>query len=262
MSLEVTRRTMFDISRSKNPSCHSRRYPSNHLLHEETLLVVARMRRLAQPQVVTSAAIAAALSAILSVPRLVLWENRPFSIWYFEASILFCGFVLWAFVFAWHTEYTHRPVFTLKIKSTVLAAATIAGIVIGLALHFWSDPLIRPAAPKDFPADVKHWAAATVFSLAFTQLFLLYAPFDWAIRLFRNETVALWITVSFGVLVLLLRNNSLPSELSAWLLTALIAFKIAGIFFGVWFYLRGGIFLVWWLEFLLESRHLLTFIGH
>jgi hypothetical protein len=220
------------------------------------------MRRLAQPQVVTSATMAAALSAILSLPRMVLWENRPFPLWYLETAILFCGFVLWAFVFAWHTEYTHRPVFTLKIKPTALAAATAAGIFIGLALHFWIDPLVRPSAPKDFPPDVKHWAAATLFTLAFVQLFLLYAPFDWAIRLFRNEKVALWITASFGILVLLLRNNSLPTELSAWLLTALIVFKIAGIFFGVWFYLQGGIFLVWWLDLLLESRHLLTFAGH
>ena len=220
------------------------------------------MRRLVQPQVVTSAAIAAALSAILSLPRMMLWENQPFPIWYLEAAILFCGFVLWAFVFAWHTEYTHRPVFTLKIKPTVVAAATVAGIFIGLALHFWSDPLMRPVTPKDFPPDVKHWAATTVFNLAFMQLFLLFAPFDWAIRLFRNEKVALWITAAFGILVLLLRNNSLPAELSGWLLTALIISKIAGIFFGVWFYLRGGIFLVWWLDLLLESRHLLTFAGY
>jgi hypothetical protein len=220
------------------------------------------MRRLAQPQVVTFAAVAAAPSAILSLPRMVLWENRPFSLWYAEAIISLCGFVLWAFVFAWHTEYTHRPVFTLKIKPTVFAAATAAGILIGLALHFWIDPLVRPAAPKDFPPDVKHWVAATLFTLAFTQLFLLYAPFDWAIRLFRNEKVALGITVAFGVLMVLLRNNSLPSELPAWLLTAVITFKMAGIFFAVWFYLRGGIFLVWWLDLLLESRHLLTFIGY
>jgi hypothetical protein len=220
------------------------------------------MRRLAQPQVMTFAAIAAALSAILSVPRMLLWENRPFPLWFPETAILLCGFVLWAFVFAWHAEYTHRPVFTLKINPSVLAAATAAGILIGLALHFWSDPLIRPATPKDFPPDVKHWAATTIFNLAFIQLFLLYAPFDWALRLFRHEKVALWITVAFGVLVLLLRNNSLPTELSGWLLTAVIIFKIAGIFFAVWFYLRGGIFLMWWLQLLIESRHLLTFAGH
>src|SRR4051794_27807318 len=125
------------------------------------------MRRLAQPQVMTSAAIAAASSALLSLPRMLLWEDRRLSLWYLVVSILFCGFVLWAFVFAWHTEYTHRPVFTLKINPRLLAAATVAGILSGLVLHFWSDPLIRPAAPKDFPSDVKHWAATVIFNLAF-----------------------------------------------------------------------------------------------
>ena len=219
------------------------------------------MRRLAQPQVVTSAAIAATLSAVLSFPRMLLWDNRPFSIWYAEATILFCGFVLWAFVFAWHTEYTHRPVFTLKIKLPLFAVATAAGILISLALHFWLDPALRPVAPKDFPADFKHWLASTIFSLAFTQLFLLYAPFDWAIRLFRSEQAAMWLTVILGIVVLLLRNNSMPTQAPVSLLIPVMGLKIAGIFFAVWFYLRGGIFLVWWLDLLLEARHLLTYNG-
>src|SRR5260370_306795 len=87
------------------------------------------MRRLAQPTVVTSAATAAAASAILSVPRMLLWEKRPFPLWYVEAILFFAGFVLWAFVFAWHTEYTRRPVFTLKIKLPVFAGATLAGLL-------------------------------------------------------------------------------------------------------------------------------------
>src|SRR4051812_30104579 len=117
------------------------------------------MRRLAQPQVMIAAGIAAVLSALLSLPRMLLWEDRRFTLWYPEATILLCGFILWAFVFAWHTTYTHRPVFTLKIKPSLFGAATVAAIVIGLVLHFWHDPLIRAAIPKDFPADTKHWAA-------------------------------------------------------------------------------------------------------
>jgi hypothetical protein len=220
------------------------------------------MRRLAQPQVMTAAGVAAALSAVSCLPRMLLWEDSRFSIWYPEATILLCGFVLWAFVFAWHTAYTQRPVFTLKIKPLLFAAATIAAIVIGLGLHFWHDPLIRAALPKEFPADTRHWAAATLFTLAFAQLFLLFAPFDWAMRLFRNEKAALWMTIALGVFVVWLRNNSLPTGLPASLLIAQIAFKAIGIFFGVWFYLRGGILLVWWVGFLIEARHLLTFIGH
>src|ERR1043166_6413456 len=169
------------------------------------------MRRLAQPQVMASAAIAAALSAILSLPRMLLWEDRPFSAWYPEAIILSCGFVLWAFVFAWHTEYTHRPLFTLKINPTVFAAATVSGLIAGVALHWLLDPSLRTRNPQDYPVDFRHWVATTLFALAFTQLFLFYAPFAWVMRLFRNEKVATWLTVALGVLVLALKSNSSPT---------------------------------------------------
>ena len=220
------------------------------------------MRRLAQPQVVTSAAIAAALSAVLSYPRMVLWDNRPFSVWYPEAIILFCGFVLWAFVFAWHTEYTHRPVFTLRIKLPVFAAATFVGLITGLGLHWMIDPAVKLRNPQDYPVDFQHWVATTLFALAFTQLFLLYAPFAWIIRLFRNERVATWITVALGVLVLALKSNSSPTPLPTSLLLELLVLRIASAWFAIWFYLRGGMLLVWWLGFLVEARHLLTFAGY
>ncbi len=219
------------------------------------------MRRLAQPPVVAAAAAAAALSAALSLPGMLLWDNRPFSVWYPEATIFFCGFVLWAFVFAWHTEYTHRPLFTLKIKPSIFAATTLVGIGAALGLHWLLDPRLRTLTPQDYPADFTHWLAHTLFSLSFTQLFLLFAPFAWAIRLFRNERVALWITVAFNVLVLALKSNSSPTPMPALLLVELLALRIAFGYFAIWFYLRGGIILVWWLGLLVEARHLLTFQG-
>jgi len=208
-----------------------------------------------------SAAIAAALSAAFSLPRILFWENRPFSAWYPEAIIFSCGFVLWAFVFAWHTEYTRRPVFSLRIKPWLVAAATVAGIIAALLLHWLFDPTLRVHNPQDYPVDFKHWIAHTLFALAFVQLFLLFAPFAWAMRLFRNQTVATWVTVAFSVLVLGLKSNSSPAPLPALLLLALAAVRIASVYFAVWFYVRGGIFLTWWLVLLMEARNLLTFAG-
>jgi len=219
------------------------------------------MRRLAQPQVVSSAATAAALSAALALPRMLLWDKRTFSLWYIEAMIFLCGFVLWAFVFAWHTEYTHRPVFTLRIKASLFAVATVVGMIAGVALHWLLDPSLRVRNPQDYPVDFQHWIAATLFSLAFTQLFLLYAPFAWVIRLFRNEQVATWCTVALGVLVLALKINSSPTTLPESLFLELFALRIGFAYFAIWFYLRGGMLLVWWLGFLIEARHLLTYYG-
>src|SRR5579862_7334216 len=98
------------------------------------------MRRLAQPQVVASSTVAAAASALLCLPRMLLWTDRKFPLWYAEATLFLGGFVLWAFVFAWHTEYTRRPVFTLKIKLTDFVTATLVGILGAIGCHFLLDP--------------------------------------------------------------------------------------------------------------------------
>jgi hypothetical protein len=219
------------------------------------------MRRLAQPQVVTRAAIAAAASAALTLPRMLLWEKRPFPVWYVEAIVFFGGFVLWAFVFAWHTEYTRRPIFTLKIKLSVFALATLAGIAGALSLHYFFDPSLRIINPQEYPADFDHWIASTLFTLAFAQLLLVFAPFAWSVRLFRNENVAVALTVAFAVAVWLLKVQSAPHPLPSSLFAELLVVRIIQSTLGMWFYLRGGILLVWWLGFLVEARHLLTFLG-
>ena len=219
------------------------------------------MRRLAQPDVVKSAAIAASLIALLCLPRMLLWEKRPFPVWYLEATLFLGGFVLWAFVFAWHTEYTRRPVFTIKIKPALLAWATLVGGLTALGLHFFLDPSLRISTPEDYPADFKRWIAATLFGLTFTELFLVFAPFAWLMRLFRNERVAIVLTIIFGIVVLAIKTNASPVPLPANLFSALLALRIVQGFFAIWFYLRGGILLVWWIGFLIDARHLLTFQG-
>jgi hypothetical protein len=217
------------------------------------------VRRLAQPKVVASAAIAAAASTLLSLPRMLLWEDRKFYLWYVEATIFFCGFVLWAFVFAWHSEYSHRPVFTLKIKPLDIAIVTLLGILGALASRCFFDPYLRTINPEEYPADLTHWLASILFVLTFSQLFLVFAPYAWAIRLFRNEKLAMGFTVALGVAVWLLKIHSSPHALPSWLFFSLFLSRIIQGFFLVFFYLRGGILLVWWLGLLVEARHLLDF---
>jgi hypothetical protein len=217
------------------------------------------MRKLAQPQVVTAAAVAAALSAALSLPRMLLWSKRPFPLWYVETTLFLGGFVFWAFVFAWHTEYTRRPVFTFKIKPSILTFATLVGVATGLGLRFFLDPSFRQISPEDYPADFPHWVASTLFALAFTQLFLLYAPFAWLMRLFRNEQAATALTIVLSVTVLLLKTHSSPTPPPFSMFLELLVLRVVLVFFAIWFYLRGGILLVSWLGLLLEARHLFDF---
>jgi len=220
------------------------------------------MRHLAKPEVVKSAAIAASVSAALSLPRMLLWEQRPVPVWYTEAMIFLGGFVLWAFVFAWHTEYTRRPVFTLKINARIAAAATLAGIAAALSLYWLLDPSLRARSPQDYPLDLAQWFATVLFALGFTQLFLVFAPFAWSVRLLRNKQAAIVLTLALSVAVLILKTNSSPTPLPFGVFLELLVVRVVFGYFGLWFYLRGGILLVTWLGFLIEARHLLSLLGH
>ena len=219
------------------------------------------MRDFVQPRVLKLAGIAALASTLACFPRLSFWLNRPYVIWYLVAAIFFCGIVLWGFVFAWHTKYTRRPVFVFKIEPGPFIAVTLLGISAAAVFHLFLDPSLRPELPEEYPADLKQWLAWLLWSLAFNQLFLLFAPFAWSMRLFRNRWLAAGLTVLFGVFVQVLRTRYAPVPISPALLTMFMASRIVTGSLAVWFYLRGGILLIWWWTLLFEARHLLDLTG-
>ena len=219
------------------------------------------MRDLVQPQTLKLAVIAALASALACYPRLSLWLNRPAPVWYLEAMIFLCSIVLWSFVFAWHTRYAHRPVFVLKLEPGPFIAVTLIGIAAAVLFHRFLDPSLRFKLPEEYPASREEWLASVLFSLAFNQLFLLFAPFAWLMRLFQIRQVAMVLTVLFGIFVLTLKIRSAPAPFSPPLLAAFLAGKIAMGFLAVWFYLRGGVILIWWWAFLFEARNLLDLPG-
>ncbi len=219
------------------------------------------MRHLAQPEVLKSAASAAFLTAVLCYPRFALWKARPFPIWYLE-SILFLGCViLWASVFAWHTRYSGRPVLALPRQPKLWALATAAGVLVDAGLHWFLDPTLRVTTPEDYPSDFRHWAAMVFFDLAFIQLFLLFAPFAWLMRLLNSTRLATAGTILFGLLVLCLKSRSSFGVFPPLLLAALFGLRIVFGFLTVFLYLRGGVALVSWWSLLIEARHLLELNG-
>ena len=220
------------------------------------------VRHLLQPRVLKWAGIAALASALACYPRLSFWLNRSAPIWYLEAAIFLCGVVLWAFVLAWHTQYTHRPVFVFKLEPGPFIAVTLIGISAAVVFHLLLDPSLRPQLPEEYPVGLKQWIAWLLFSLAFNQLFLLFAPFAWAMRLFQNRWVAASLTVLFGTFVQMLKTQSSPVPISPALLAMFMAGKIVMGFLAVWFYLRGGVLLIWWWTFLFEARNLLNLAGN
>jgi hypothetical protein len=223
--------------------------------------VVTPVRDLVKTEVVQSAALATLAGALVCYPRLALWSERSFPIWYLEAVLLLGGFVLWAFVYAWHTKYTGQPVLTLKLSTAPLLLATLAGIFMAVLLHWFIDPAFRARTPEDYPAELQQWIAMTLFSLGFTQLFLVFAPFDWSVRLTKQRWIAMLFTVLFGVFVLVVKTRSSPSPLAPSLFWLLILVRAATSFLSVWFYARHGMILAWWWGFLLQARHLLSLAG-
>jgi hypothetical protein len=216
------------------------------------------MRSLAQPEVLKSAATASFISSLACYPRLSLWLNRPYVLWYLEAVLFLCGIVLWGFVFAWHTKYTGRPVLTHKVGLAPFVVATLAGVGLAIVLHFWLDPTLRLRTPEDYPKTLFQWIALVLFSLAFTQLYLVFAAFAWFVRLFQNTAMAIVLTVLFGVFVMVIKNHASPTPMPTALLLGLLVSRLALGALSVYFFLRGGVLLAWWWGLLLQSRHLWT----
>jgi hypothetical protein len=219
------------------------------------------MRHLLQPRVLQAAGIAAVISTLACYPRLSLWLQRPAPIWYLEITIFVSCVMLWGFVFAWHEPYTGRPVFVFKMDLLPLMVATLAGLAAAAAHHAWVDPVMRSKFPEEYPADLEHWLATVPFVLAFNQLFVLFAPFDWLMRLAKNRWLATSATGLLAAALLLLKAHTLAVPLAPSLLGLLLVARVAAAFLVVWFYLRGGVLLVSWWAFLLECRHLLDFTG-
>ena len=220
------------------------------------------MRHLLQPQVLKWSSVAALASALACYPRLALWLNRPAPIWYLEATIFLCCIVLWGFVLAWHTQYTKRPVVVLKLEPGLFPTVTVIGIGVAMGFHLGIDPSLRAIMPKEYPDDLSHWFAMLLFALALNQLFQVFAPFAWFLRLFQHPRLATSLTAAFGAFVLAMKIWALPTPVPPLLLAALLASRIAMGFLAVSFYLRGGVILAFWWIFLFESRHLLNLVGN
>ena len=218
------------------------------------------MRSLGKPEVLKSAAAAAFFTAVACYPRLYFAPRLAYPIWYLEAMLFLGSIVLWAFVFAWHTQYSGRPVLTLKLPQTQFIWTTAVGLALACLLRLWLDPMLRARTPEEFPLTIEQWFAMTLFSLAFTQLFLVFAPFDWLLRLSRRPALAVSFTVFFSLYVLVAKNYGSPKPLSAQLWATLLLVRLVVSFSSVLLFLRGGLVLVWWWSLLLQSRHLLSLL--
>jgi len=215
------------------------------------------VRSLLQPNVLKAAGAGAAITSLASYPRLILWTDRPQPLWFLMLTLAWAAFLLWSFVFGWHSKYTGQPAIVVRTKPVSWGAATVAGLLGALLLELRIDPVLRPLVPDDYPATVQTWLATTLSLLAFEQLFICLAPFAFFLRLSQRPAIAATLTVFFGVFLVYLKARRWPGQFSSFFISELFAWRVLAGFLSVAFFLKGGAVLTIWWTLLLQLRHLL-----
>jgi hypothetical protein len=164
------------------------------------------------------------------------------------------AFVLWAFVFAWYPQAAGRPVLAFP-RSVGLWGLTLAGAgFYAVTLAWFVDPVLRPLSPQDYPVTRAAWGAATAFQLGFGQLFTLFAPLAFMLRLTGRREVAIACTSLLGFGLMRLQLDRLGGGLPTLFLLQLGATKLAFGVLALWLFLRGGIGLLWVWGLVLQAR--------
>ncbi len=218
------------------------------------------MRSFAQPRVLARAGLAALATALACYPRLALWLARPGSLQFVCLTLLWTTFILWGFVFAWHEQYSGNPVFPIRWQPRLWGMATVYGLTATIFLCLCIDPQYRLASPDSYPTNFQSWTAMSLFALAFDPLFYCFAPYAFFVRLAHRQNIASVLTVIFGVFVLFLKLHSAPRQPPIWLMAEQMAGTVIAGFLSLYFYLKGGAWLVWWPLLLTQLRHLLSLI--
>jgi hypothetical protein len=219
------------------------------------------MRSFTQPGVLARAGVAALLSGLACYPRLATWPQRIYPVILLWLVLVWAMFVLWGFVFAWQFQYANRPVFESKFQPKLWGTATLYAVLVALLARYGLDPKLRLLTPGTYPVDWNSWLVMGLFGLALEPLFLCFASFAFFIRLSRKQEAAVALTVIFGLLVLALRLNAAAALASPWLIVELLALRIVAGFVSLYFYLRGGALLVWWVFVIVHLRFIPGLVG-
>ena len=113
-----------------------------------------------------AAAVGAAITSLAGYPRLVLWNDQPHQLWFLALTLAWASFILWSFVFAWHSKFSQCPFFFPRANLRLLGIATGSGLLGALTLEWWIDPVLRRLVPDDYPATLELWFAMTLFALS------------------------------------------------------------------------------------------------
>jgi hypothetical protein len=212
------------------------------------------MRHLAQPRVMTSAALAAFATALACYPRLELWQTRQLPIWYLELVLLTGTFFLWSFVFGWQGPYGGRDPAQIPKSARLWGLATAGALAVAGLHYFVFDAMLRPFVPDEYPVSRGAWLAMVLSTLTLTQLFVVFAPLAFFLRMISRRWLAIALTLVFNLFVMLQRSALVPAPFPPLLLAALIGIRLLGASILIYFYLKGGLPLACWATLLVLAR--------
>jgi hypothetical protein len=212
------------------------------------------MRSLANSRVLAQAGAAALITSLACIPRLETWPARANPLWFSWLLLLWANFMLWSFVFGWHVKYAQQHPLTFPRQPRLWVMATAWGLAECAWLCLVVDPRLRILRPEEYPASGHDWLASSLFTVAFDPLFLCFAPFAFFVRLSRRQTAAVALTVMFAIFVQFMKLDRAPRLSDRWLVASLMTTPILASFASVYFYLRGGAWLVWWIALLTQLR--------
>ena len=217
------------------------------------------MRHLGKTDVLRAAGIATLLTGGACYPRLSIWDKLEGQALANLLILMWCIFVLWAFVFAWHKEYFKREPIRTDLPGPFWALIVAAGLATAVIVRLMLDPWLRGVAPWNYPESGMEWTAVVLFALFFGSLFLIFAPFAFFIRLTRDARVSSVVTVLGAVAVMMLRYLA-TSEDRSGTTAAILGVVFAGqATVSLTLYLKGGALAVWLFMFLVETRHLIDY---
>ena len=213
---------------------------------------------LVRPNVIRGAAVAAIITTLACLPRLLGWVHLAYAAWFLVAVLAWASFILWSFVLGWHHRFLDSQPFVFPRNTQPWWIATVGGLTAASILFGVVDPMLRRIAPNEYPAGLASWAGMAMFDLAFVQLFVTFAPFDFFLRLFRKPWLAAWLAVVFGLFLLFLKIRSVEHAFSNGEMMFLFAGRLAIGGITAWLYWKAGTIPVLWFAFLLELRHLVA----
>ena len=214
------------------------------------------MELLTAPRNLRQAALASALTTTASLPRLLLWSGSPYPIWFTATVVALTSAVMWAFVLAWEERKLGRAPFALPSDQRLWLAATGFALAAVMFRSLVLDPALYSRGLAERPQTTSQWLAGGLFQLAYLQLFLLFAPVAVCSRLVRDRSVAFVLVVALGLYVSWRTLQRSGADVTGALALEVLLARAIGDAAAVWFYQRGGVFIVWWIAALVHLRHL------